>query len=131
MPRQKPAKLSPEEEAQLKRLREKEKALKIEQRRIQANANKRARDADRQLTSLIGVAVRHEAERNPAYKAPLVALLTRFFTRDRERLALEPFGVPPLPAPAGQPETRPDSSPAEVPAVAAQGFGDGLRMVRH
>jgi len=133
MPRAKPAKFTPQEEALLQKLREREAALKIEKRNLQSKANRRAKKADTYCKVLVGAAVTYEAENNPAYKAALVKLLTRFFTTNPQRAALEILGVPPLPAEpvaAGQPDTAADGS-AEFPAVAAQGYGDGVRMVRH
>jgi hypothetical protein len=100
----------------------------------QAKASKRERKADTFRKVLVGIAVLDEAEKNPVYKAALLGLLSRFFTSERERAALEVLGVPPLPRPAvaaQESETPSDTPPAEIAAVAARGFGEGVRMVRH
>jgi hypothetical protein len=132
MPRAKPPQLTPEEQGRRDRAIAKQKAAKDEEKQILAAARKRATKADNRISTLIGIATRAEVEKNPARKAELIALLTRFFMRENERQALEAYGVPPLsPRPAPVEPTPADAPSAEIAAGAVQGFGDGLRMVRH
>ena len=134
MPRAKPPKLTPEEQARRDRAIAKQKAAKQEEKQILAAARKRARKADNRISTLIGIATRAEVEKNAERKAELIALLTRFFTRGDEREALEAYGVPPLlppTAPKEQIVTPPDTPAVGIPAVPVSGFGDGVRMVRH
>jgi len=150
MPRAKLLQLTPAEEARRAALQARKKEIDQEERELltkarerlkreQAKASKRERKADTFRKVLVGVAVLDEAEKDPAFRAGLIGLLTRFFTTERERTVLEAIGVPPLsPSPSAAEETgtladTPGDAPApEIAAGAVHGFGGGgVRMVRH